>query len=178
MLDLSSNYFEIFSLPVDYQIDPNRLTETYRELQASYHPDRYATESDLVRRQAVQSAALVNEAYSTLKDPLSRGLYLLSLKGVSIDEQATTADTAFLMQQMMFRERLDDVADKADPFAEADQLRADLNAEVKQLFESFKSAYDANLLEDAQHALTKARFFRRLGQQLDELEARLEDEQI
>lgn len=178
MIDLSSNYFEIFSLPVDYQIDPNRLVETYRELQTSCHPDRFATEADSVRRQAVQTAAVVNEAYETLKDPLSRGLYLLSLSGVVLDEQATTSDTEFLMQQMEFRERLDAVAGLVDPFAGADALRSDLNIEIKHLFESFKSAYDAESLEDAQHALTKTRFFRRLGSQLDDIEARLEDEQL
>lgn len=176
MIDLPSNYFEIFSLPVDYHVDPNQLTDTYRELQATFHPDRYATEADSVRRRAVEGAALINEAFEALKDPLQRGLYLLSLKGIVADDQGTTADTAFLMQQMVFRERLEEVPGESDPLHSSDLLRSDLNSEIKQLFQTFKSAYDNHLLEDAQHALTKARFFRRLISQLDEVEAKLEDE--
>ena len=70
--DFSKNYFELFGLPVGYIVDAKALAERYRELQRIVHPDRFANASDQERRLSVQGAALINEAYETLKDPIAR----------------------------------------------------------------------------------------------------------
>ena len=72
MLDLSKNFFELFALPVSYEIDNNALRERYRELQRSVHPDRYANASAQEQRLAMQGSTFINEAFETLKDPLWR----------------------------------------------------------------------------------------------------------
>ena len=81
-MDLTQNHFELFGLPVAFDIDSQQLAERYRELQRTLHPDRYASASAQEQRLAVQYSGLVNEAYSTLNRPLSRALYLLGLAGV------------------------------------------------------------------------------------------------
>ena len=75
-LDFSSDFFEIFSIPVAWDIDLNGLGIRYRALQQEFHPDRYATKPDVEKRLAVQSASLINQAFDTLKSPLKRAQYL------------------------------------------------------------------------------------------------------
>jgi len=85
MLNFSQNYFELFGLPNQFHTDLNALSERYRELQRVTHPDRYANASDQEKRIAMQGATLINEAFQTLKNPLQRAQYMLSLKGLNAD---------------------------------------------------------------------------------------------
>ncbi|MES9845310.1 MAG: Fe-S protein assembly co-chaperone HscB, partial [Candidatus Sedimenticola sp. 6PFRAG5] len=85
MLDFSKNYFELFGLPAGYIIDAEQLSGRYRELQRVVHPDRYANASDQERRLSMQGATRINEAFDTLKDPIQRARYLLSLNGIDVD---------------------------------------------------------------------------------------------
>ena len=84
--DLQKNYFQLFDLPVDFQLDQAQLGERYRQLQKELHPDRYASASAHEQRLAVQYSALINEAYASLRKPLPRALYLLELAGMSKED--------------------------------------------------------------------------------------------
>ncbi len=172
----STEFFELFELPVSYEIDLAKLAITYQKLQAQYHPDRFASEDAKTRRAAVENAALINQANDTLIDPLKRGCYLLKLAGSECNPGNNTInDGAFLMQQMEYRERLEDVAEDEDPFVAIDQVRDDVAEHQNQLFDAFKSSYDSGVLDAALDNLTKLQFFGRLKRQLDEQEAKLED---
>ncbi len=171
-----SNYFELFGLPESFDIDPAKLAAAYQKLQAEFHPDRYASADAATRRAAVEQSALINAAWQTLKDPLRRGFYLLELAGHPVNEgRHTIRDSAFLMKQMEYRERLDEVEDDDDPLAAIDRVRADLTAEERRLTEAFKSAWMQRDFETAQDHLTKLQFFGRFKSQLGETEAALED---
>jgi molecular chaperone HscB len=178
-IDLAANYFELFSLPICFDVDIGQLASRYRSLQAESHPDRFANADAQTRRRSVQFAALINEAYETLKTPLKRGFYLLKLRGLDVsNDSRTTSDTEFLMQQMEYRERLEEAPKTTDPLASADALRNDILAENARLFESFEKEYAAENNNAAQESLMKLQFFNRLLMQLNEVEARLEDELI
>ena len=173
----AAEFFELFELPVSYEVDASKLAARYQKLLAQYHPDRYASEDAKTRRSAVENAAFINQANETLTNPLKRGCYLLKLAGAECNpENHTIKDSAFLMQQMEFRERVDEVVDDDDPFAAMDQLRADVDQLQNQLVDAFKSSYDSGAFDTALENLTKLQFFDRLKGQLDEQEARLEDE--
>ena len=81
-MSLTQNFFELFDIPVAFQIDSGLVAERYRKLQQALHPDRFANASDSERRLSVQRTAQVNEAFQTLKSPLLRARYLLQLKGI------------------------------------------------------------------------------------------------
>lgn len=102
---LTQDYFALFDLPPAFDIDSETLTARYRRLQHLVHPDRYSAAGEQERRLAAQRAALINEAYETLKKPLSRARHLLVLRGVD-PQQRNTVDPEFLMEQMHLRERL------------------------------------------------------------------------
>ncbi|MDZ4262005.1 MAG: Fe-S protein assembly co-chaperone HscB, partial [Pseudomonadota bacterium] len=109
-MDFHQNYFELFGLPVSYDLDDNALTERYRDLQKVFHPDHFASASDQERRLSLQQAAQINSAYDTLRDPLARARYLLTLQGLEYnDESSTIRDMEFLEEQMELRERLADI---------------------------------------------------------------------
>ena len=95
---LTSNFFELFGLPVSYDVDLNQVQHHYMELQKQVHPDKFANASDQEKRLSMQQTSWINEAQTTLKDPVLRATYLLKLKGVDINlENETTMDSGFLM---------------------------------------------------------------------------------
>ena len=108
-LDLASTDFELFDTEPRFNQDRAALDARWRALQTEVHPDRYAAQGAAAQRIAVQWAVRVNEAYQRLKDPVRRAAYLCELNSVSIDAESNTAMPAgFLMQQMTWRESLDE----------------------------------------------------------------------
>lgn len=174
-MELQQNYFEIFGLPVAYEVDRPALTKRYRELQQEFHPDRFAAKSEREQMLSMQYAAQINEASNTLKDPVARAAYLLKLAGVEINPEQTTADGEFLMQQMMLREQLEDVRGAANPEAELDELGSEASQLFKAQETAFSSALSANALDEAKGALLKLQFLAKLQRQIEELEEDLLD---
>lgn len=120
------DYFSLFGLPARFGLDEEALERAWREVAAQVHPDRYATASAAERRVAMQWAARANEAYRQLRDPLLRARYLCEQAGVDLQTENNTAmPPAFLMQQMEWREMLDDARRDARIAA---SLRAELEA--------------------------------------------------
>jgi molecular chaperone HscB len=108
------------------------LPQTYQQLQRLTHPDKFASGSEQEKLVAIQKNAQVNDAYSILKSPLSRAEYLLSLRGIDLQhEQQTIKDTAFLMQQMEWREELAEIADQTDPLSALESLEGEINLRIK-----------------------------------------------
>ncbi len=179
MLDFSKNYFELFSLPVDYSIDTGELADSYRNLQRVIHPDRFASASEQERRLSMQGATLINEAFQTLKDPMLRARYLLSLHGVEMDEgKNATQDAEFLMEQMELREQLAEVREQADPLDAVAKIIGTIDekigALIEQLTKQFASAAPEHL-EQARDTVLKMQFLQKLHQDAESLEAELED---
>jgi len=177
MFDFSKNYFELFGMPVGFLLDAAELSARYRELQKVVHPDRYAASGEHSQRLSLQSATMVNEAYETLKDPLSRAQYLLTLKGVQIDpEQQSLNDPAFLMQQMELREALAKVAAKDDPQAELDRLLREIGdmikTQVAQLAVQFEES-SPEQLRAAIQTVQKMQFLNKLHAEAEAVEADL-----
>jgi molecular chaperone HscB len=111
MMNIRDDDFTLFGLPTRFALDAAVLDQRWRALQAEVHPDRFVSEGAAAQRVAMQWAVRVNEAYRRLKDPLQRAAYLCELRGVPIDAEKNTAmPPAFLMQQMSWREALDEAA--------------------------------------------------------------------
>lgn len=109
-MDLSQDYFAVFELPMGLELDGAQLSRQYLALVKTWHPDRFVNEDETQKLKAVQAAALVNSAYQTLKDPLKRAQYLLRCHGIDAnDETDTHMAMDFLMQQMAWREQLEEL---------------------------------------------------------------------
>jgi molecular chaperone HscB len=174
---LPTNYFDMFGIPVSYEVDFNKLQQRYRELQKAVHPDKYASATSQERRISMQQTSLVNQALHTLKHPVARAVYLLQLKGVefSMDNQ-TTMDAAFLMEQMQMREQLESVRDLADPLAEVDSMSADVKTKLHDMAVLFSRAYESDDIDAAKEAVRKLQFLHKAKTEIDDLSATIEDE--
>ena len=134
------DHFELFGLPPRFAIDLEELERAYRDVQARVHPDRYASGTASERRVAMQWATRANEAYTTLRSPVKRAAYLVERAGVPINAETNTAmPPAFLLQQMEWRELLDEA--RSDPAALAD-VRAMMIQEREQLHNAIGRAVD------------------------------------
>lgn len=130
------DYFALFQLKPQFKIDRQALESAYLTVQQKVHPDMHAQASDSDKRVSMQLSALANSAYRTLMNPIQRGLYMCSRNGVDPQLETNTAMPAqFLMQQMEWREALDDVRgqpSKLDSlYKEVEQTRENLLKEVE-----------------------------------------------
>jgi molecular chaperone HscB len=179
MFNLSKNYFELFGLPVDFIIDGAALAERYRDLQRVVHPDRYANGTEQEQRLSLQQATRINEAYETLKNPVTRAQYLLSLHGIDMQaEKETTRDTAFLMEQLQLREELEQARHADDPESVLDDLMGRIGASIKKLIAQMAIQFEdpsPTNLEAAREAVRKMQFLNKLLSETEALEAELED---
>jgi molecular chaperone HscB len=109
------NHFDLFQLPQQFAVDIAALDAAYREVQARVHPDRFVNATDAEKRVAMQWATRANEAHQTLKNPQKRAQYLCELNGTDIKAESNTAmPMAFLMQQMEWREELEEARANKD----------------------------------------------------------------
>ncbi len=111
-MDIQDNHFALFGLPERFALDADALDRAYRDLQSHVHPDRFASASAVEQRVALQWATRANEAYRVLRDPLRRATYLCALRGEDpASETSSPMPQDFLVQQLEWREALDDASD-------------------------------------------------------------------
>lgn len=175
-MDFTQTHFELFGLPTAYALDRDKLDAVYRELQNTVHPDRFAAQPGAGQRVAMQWATQVNEAYQTLKHPVNRGVYLLRLQGIdALAADNTKMSPAFLMQQMEWRETIEDARANKNVTA-LDAVSGDLRAAHRrieaQLAELIDTAHD---FAAASEAVRQLRFMDKLiaevGDVYEELES-------
>jgi molecular chaperone HscB len=136
------DHFALFALPARFALDETALEQAYKGVQSKVHPDRFAAGSAAERRVAMQWAARANEAYRTLKRPHARAAYLCERAGVAIEAGSNTAMPAdFLMQQMEWREALDEARAPADAERLA-QLAELIDEQRGRLMADLESAID------------------------------------
>ncbi|QDQ25759.1 Fe-S protein assembly co-chaperone HscB [Chitinimonas arctica] len=169
VFDFSQDHFALFGLPRGFRLDRAALDAAYLGLQSRYHPDRAAGLGDADKRLSLQAATRVNEAFQTLKSPLGRARYLLQLAGVDTQEETNTSmPTAFLMQQMEWREAVADArADKQ--VAALEKLAGELRGETRLLEAALSEALDARQ-DHAEAALLvrKLKFLEKLAREIDD----------
>ena len=170
-MKLDSDDFELFGHPRQHALDRAALDARWRALQAEVHPDRFAVEGAAAQRVAMQWAVRVNEAYQRLKNPLKRAAYLCELAGQPIDAENNTAmPAAFLMQQMEWREALDEAAGVAQVEALADEVAAHRTAALLRLAEALDEAHDtAAAAKQVRELMFVDRFTDDLDQRLEAL---------
>ncbi len=128
-MNLQSDDFELFGVPRQFAQDRAALDARWKDLQREAHPDRFSAQGAAAQRVAMQWSVRINEAYQRLKDPLKRAAYLCELHGVSIGAEDNTAmPAAFLMQQMEWREALDDASSESALDELEDMVQAERKA--------------------------------------------------
>jgi molecular chaperone HscB len=86
-----TDYFSFFALPPKLNLDVAALEQDFYKLSRKLHPDLYARASGKEQEWSLEKSSLLNDAYRTLRDPISRTEYLLRLEGVDLEEQSKSA---------------------------------------------------------------------------------------
>lgn len=170
------NPFNIFDLPVDFHVDQATLSARYLALQKSLHPDNFTTHSAQEQRLAMQRSAEVNDALQILKDPILRAEAIIAIytgEQQNIEENSTR-DMAFLMQQMQWREDLENIEAQQD----SDQLVA-FNTDIEQtqraLLSELANALSSQQWQQAKVINDKLRFIKKLLLEVERVEEKLLD---
>ena len=136
------------------------LDARWKDLQREAHPDRFAAQGPAAQRVAMQWSVRINEAYQRLRDPLKRAAYLCELHGAPIRAEDNTAmPAAFLMQQMQWREALDEAASAAELDALDDETQAARSAALARCGELIDTSQDyAGAAREVRSLMFIARF--------------------
>jgi molecular chaperone HscB len=168
------NHFDLFQLPQQFALDSAALDRAYRNVQGQVHPDKFVSASEAEQRVAMQWATRANEAYLTLKSPLKRASYLCELHGVDLQIESNTAmPRDFLMQQMEWRETLEDAKAGRDMAALTkldDALRAARKAEIAQIGALFEGGDYAQAAQQVRQLMFLEKIGAEIAQLFDQLE--------
>ena len=174
---LTKNFFELFDVPMAFEVDLDLVQQRYRDLQKVVHPDKFVNASDQEKRISMQQTSWINEAFNTLSQPVDRAIYLLKLKGVDLNlENETTMDASFLMEQMEMREALSTIRSKDDPLLELDNFSRQVKNKMKTMMGDYSVVYENDQLDDAKELIRKMQFMHKAKKEVDELSAKIEDE--
>lgn len=169
------DYFTLFGLPVGYTINSELLATRYLELQRQFHPDKYASRPQAEQLLAVSQSATINQAWQTLRHPLLRAEYILSLNGFLLaNEQHTLRDTAFLMEQLDLREELDNI-ERAKEGDRLESFAAKVAVMIKTRSVEMIAQLDNQNWTQAADNVRKLRFLDKLRSQIEQLEDKLLD---
>ena len=170
------NFFSLFDVPHDFQLDQAALKQRYQALIATVHPDRFAHLSDSEQSMAVMKSAQLNDAFTALSNPITRAEHLLELAGLGQhDESKTVSDIEFLMLQMELREQLEIISSETKPFDAIENLR--------EKIQGYKTEYLASLSTHASDKewqmmrpwIDKLKFIEKLEIELERVEDALFD---
>lgn len=170
------NFFELFGLPVTFDVDGAQLSLRYRDVQREVHPDKFATATDAERRLSIQLTALVNEGYQTLRDPVRRARYLLELNGVSLDTDTDTRMAPqFLLEQMELREALAEARELSEPHKRLAELSNRAELRMREKIDAFRTAYAAGETgrAEARERFREMQFLAKLSREIEDVEEEL-----
>ena len=155
---MKNNYFKIFSLPLDFAVDQERLDDKYYQLIAASHPDS-KTNSKLKPED-------VNEGYKILQNDYSRLKHLLELTP-GFQENANVLNPEFLMQFLQYQDELE------SGMLDADEITALKKKMVKEKSQIMQDVSDFRLVEkmdEASYEFAKLKFYVRIIEQIEEIE--------
>lgn len=171
-----NNPFALFDLPVAFQVDSALLNERYLALQKSLHPDNFSAASAQEQRLAIQKSAEINDALRILKDPITRADSIIAINTGETEnpEEKSSKDIGFLMQQMEWRETLENIENRKD----TDELTAftqEINQIRHAILSELSTALDAQQWDIARAITDKLRFIKKLQAEIERVEETLLD---
>ena len=171
-----NNPFALFDLPVAFQVDSALLNERYLALQKSLHPDNFSAASAQEQRLAIQKSAEINDALRILKDPITRADSIIAINTGETEnpEEKSNNEIDFLMQQMEWRETLENIENRKD----TDELTAftqEINQIRPAILSELSTALDAQQWDIARAITDKLRFIKKLQAEIERVEETLLD---
>lgn len=154
----NTNYFELFKLKTSFKIDMNDLNARYRSMARRVHPDSFGSFSKENQEVSVEDFSILNDAFRTLKDSSKRAFYLLKLKDQRLPLEDTVQDTEFLLQQMEWYEKLEEMKNKGS-LKDLKEFEKELENIKEELNSRFCLCWEDNArLEEAKIIMRRMQF--------------------
>lgn len=171
MQHINKNYFQLFNLSESCELDLDSLAGTYRELQSEVHPDRFANADERAKLLAIQTSSYINEAYDTLKSPLKRAAYLLTLHQQDI-EQVSQSDLSMdlLLEQIQLRETLEELPKDESALAELARIKDEVTAKLELCHQNFAGKFENSNYDGAKKIYHELQFLYKLLAEIDSAE--------
>jgi molecular chaperone HscB len=142
-----ADYFAFFGLPEKLSLDAAQLETEFHRLSWKLHPDNFVRASEFERDLSLHRSSELNDAYRTLREPISRVEYLLLCRGLR-KEGATKqqAPPELLEEVFELNESLDQLREARSEGADLAALHEPLGAAQKN-FQEKLGEVDAELAQ-------------------------------
>jgi len=150
----ASDYFTLFNLPRHLHLDTAALEKAFYAQSRKLHPDRFAAKPQAEQEAALAASSQLNDAYRTLREPIARTEYLLSIEGIQMEEQSRAAtDAAKATGTQKKQVAPPDLLEEAFELNMAlEELKMGDDPDARQQLEAAQTKYTA-MLTDLQHQL-------------------------
>ena len=149
-----TDFFSFFGLARKMNIDLKDLEREFYSLSRKLHPDLYAGKEAREQHWSLEKSSQLNDAYRTLRDPISRTEYLLKLEGVDLEEQSKSATekaraTGEVKKQVVPPELLEEVFELNMQLEEArmNKKMGEEDAEVSEQLRATKKNLESKYAE-------------------------------
>ena len=141
------DYFSFLGLPRKLNLDLGDLEQRFRGLSRQFHPDYFFNAVPAERRASLERSSYLNDAYRTLKSPISRLEYLLQLEGLvarNPEEASKQVPPDLLEEVFALNEELDEIRDMRASGTSSDRLKARLE-KAREPIDAKRAAHEAQL---------------------------------
>ncbi|HEV8347799.1 MAG TPA: Fe-S protein assembly co-chaperone HscB [Vicinamibacterales bacterium] len=165
----SADFFSFLGLPRKLNLDMGDLEQRYRALSRQFHPDYFYNAPAAERRASLEKSSYLNDAYRSLKNPVSRIEYLLQLEGLGAkgpEEASKQVPPALLEEVFALNEELDEIRGMRESGAPADSWKARLERartpiEAKRVdheaqLQALSTRWDSAVADDERRAILQS----------------------
>jgi molecular chaperone HscB len=141
------DYFTFLGLPRKLTLGAQELDNRFRELSRKFHPDYFYNAPPAERLASLERSSYLNDAYRTLRNPVSRIEHLLAIEGLpsaKSDDGAVTVPPALLEEVFSLNEELDEIREQREAGGDRAALRARLDA-ARQPIEQKREEHERQL---------------------------------
>ncbi|XP_017015782.2 iron-sulfur cluster co-chaperone protein HscB [Drosophila takahashii] len=148
------NYFELLSFPIQFSLESQKLTKSFRQLQTIVHPDKFSNKTSREQTNSADWSSLINKAYKTLATPIERGQYLLRLAGEQMPQDNSALNKEFLMAMMERNEEVEEAEDAKT----LEDLNAILIKELEEMAQKLSHLFESKDLQGVKGTLVEMKY--------------------
>ena len=137
--NIKMNYFELFELPIGFQVDTKQLRAAFMDIQRASHPDKFTQANEFEQEEALEKSAIANKAFTLLQNPAAILPYVLEIKGYLEADEKYALNPAFLMEMMDLNEAWMDAEDdnaKKDVLSKVNNIENEIFSPIKTYLET------------------------------------------
>ncbi len=162
------NYFELFEIPPQFEVDTKKLKPKFLELSRKFHPDFHTNEDEAGLQRVMEISSAVNKGWQLFQDPMATLKYVLEMTGSISEQENTKLSGDFLMEMMELNEQITDSEQNKllDIKEKIYQYEQALYSGVKKLLISSPSATSETDLEKIKEYFYQRKYLDRIQERI------------